>query len=178
MLASSTPVRLSIPALGVTSVLPQLGLNPDGTAQMPPLSEVAEAGWYRFSPTPGARGSAVLLGHIDSASYGNGVFFRLGAFVPGNEVDVGRADGTTAVFRVDRVAEFPKTSFPTQLVYGDTSYPSLRLVTCGGAFDSQTGSYLEHRRLHLPGRTTALAGHCSDVRAHVRVPRRHESPRV
>ncbi|MDP9093736.1 MAG: class F sortase [Actinomycetota bacterium] len=144
VLSSSTPMRLSIPALGVSSTLLELGLNPDGTAQVPPLNDVSQAGWYRFSPTPGAAGSAVMLGHIDSATYGSGVFYRLGALTPGDEVDVTRADGTTAVFRVDRVAEYPKSSFPTQLVYGPTNYPSLRLVTCGGAYDSQAHSYLDN----------------------------------
>lgn len=141
VLASSQPVRLDIPAIGVDSSLLQLGLNPDGTAETPPLTAVSEAGWYRFSPTPGADGSSVMLGHIDSAAYGPGVFYRLGALRPGDEVDVTRTDGATAVFRVDRVAEYPKSAFPTQLIYGPTRYPSLKLVTCGGTFDASTGSY-------------------------------------
>lgn len=143
-LTASTPVRLSVPAIGVTSNLLQLGLNQDGSVQVPPLSNVREAGWYRFSATPGSAGSAVLLGHVDSATYGQGVFFDLGALRPGDEADVTRADGRTAIFRIDRVAEYPKTSFPSQLVYGPTSYASLKLVTCGGRFDSSTGNYLDN----------------------------------
>lgn len=144
VMAASTPTELSIPVLGVTSRLLELGLNPDGTAQVPPLSEVGLAGWYRFSAAPGAAGSAVLLGHVDSAASGAGVFYGLGSLTPGDEVDVVRADGSTAVFRVDDVREYAKSSFPTSSVYGSTSYPSLRLVTCGGRFDRSTGNYLDN----------------------------------
>ncbi len=143
-LGTSAPVALTIPAIGVSSTLMDLGLNPDGSAQVPPLSQVSIAGWYRYSATPGASGSAVVLGHIDSASYGAGVFYRLGSLRPGDEVDVRRADGRTAVFRVDRVAEYPKSAFPTRLVYAATRYSSLRLVTCGGTFDSATHNYLDN----------------------------------
>jgi hypothetical protein len=140
-MAPSKPVSFTIPILDTGSVLLDLGQNSDGTVEVPPLSEVSKAGWYRYSATPGAMGSAVLLGHVDSATQGAGVFFRLGSLQPGDEVDVERADHTTAVFRIDRVAEYPKSAFPTSLVYGDTNYASLKLVTCGGNFNSATRSY-------------------------------------
>ena len=59
-----------------------------------------------------------------------------------------RADGTTAVFSVDRVASHPKTQFPTDEVYGDTDHAALRLVTCGGAFDERSRSYTENVIVH------------------------------
>ena len=54
------------------------------------------------------------------------------------------ADRTEVRFRVYAVREYPKTSFPTSLVYGATPDPELRLVTCGGTFDSTTGHYLDN----------------------------------
>ncbi|UQX87066.1 class F sortase [Jatrophihabitans telluris] len=143
-LASSPPVELTIPAIGVDTTLMNLGLNPDSTVQTPPLSRNSIAGWYELSATPGSLGASVMLGHVDSAAYGAGVFYRLGALNPGDHVDVRRQDGTVAVFRVDRVAEYPKSQFPTALVYGQTSYSALRLVTCGGSFDTTTGNYRDN----------------------------------
>lgn len=143
-LPSSPPVELTVPTIGIATSVMNLGLNPDSTVQIPPLSRKSVAGWYEFSPTPGSAGASVILGHVDSAAYGAGVFFRLGALNPGDEVDVRRQDGTVAVFRVDRVAEYPKNQFPTALVYGQTSYAALRLVTCGGSFDSETRSYRDN----------------------------------
>ncbi|MDP5185525.1 class F sortase, partial [Blastococcus sp. BMG 814] len=135
------PVALRIPALEVSSEVMQLGLQPDGTVEVPPLDQVGTAGWYRQSPAPGAVGPAVLLGHVDSAEHGPGVFFELGALTPGAEVEVERRDGTVAVFTVDRVERYTKTGFPTLQVYGNTPDPQLRLITCGGEFDPVARSY-------------------------------------
>ncbi|NEK95469.1 class F sortase [Modestobacter muralis] len=143
-LPGSVPTRLDIPAIGVASDLLQLGLNPDDTVEVPPLSKDSPAGWYQYSVAPGEVGPAVVLGHVDSAEYGPGVFFELGALLPGDSVSVTRADGVTAVFRVDRVASYPKAAFPTDEVYGDTARPELRLITCGGTFDSDSRSYLDN----------------------------------
>jgi sortase (surface protein transpeptidase) len=138
------PTHLDIPAIGVSSDLLRLGLQPDGTVQVPPLSRDSRAGWYQNSPTPGELGPSVILGHVDSAEYGPGVFFRLGALKPGNAVRVTRADGTVATFRVERVASYPKADFPTLAVYGNTADAELRLITCGGQFDYSTRNYLDN----------------------------------
>ena len=141
VMVASTPTRLDIPAIGVSSALMQLGLNPDRTVQVPPEGRDSRAGWYRYSPTPGQLGPAILLGHVDSAQFGPGVFFRLGALRPGDLLTVTRTDHTAAVFRVDRVVSYPKNHFPTLEVYGNTDHAALRLITCGGTFNLSTHSY-------------------------------------
>ena len=141
ILAAAAPSRLSIPSIGVNSDLLRLGLNADNTAQVPPLTRQAPAGWYRYSPTPGQLGPAIIVGHVDSAKYGRGVFFRLGALRPGATVAITRVDHSIAVFRVDRVVSYAKNSFPTLNVYGNTDRAALRLITCGGAFDYSRHSY-------------------------------------
>ena len=142
ILPGSVPVSLSIPALNVTSSLLQLGLNPDGTVAVPDLNDPdSKAGWYKYSPTPGSLGPAIILGHIDSAKYGPGVFYHLGDLQPGNLIDITRGDGTVAVFRVDGVRSYPKNDFPTPTVYGNLDYAGLRLITCGGVFDPDAHSY-------------------------------------
>ncbi|MDQ1739019.1 MAG: hypothetical protein QOE53_671 [Pseudonocardiales bacterium] len=141
VLGRSVPVRLEIPQLSVSSDLLQLGLNPDQTVQVPPLGRDSRAGWYKYSPTPGQLGPSVLLGHVDSAEYGPGVFFKLGALRPGSTVSVTRSDRSTAVFRVDRVVSYPKDRFPTLEVYGNTDSAQLRLITCGGKFDLSSHNY-------------------------------------
>lgn len=144
VVAVAAPVQLTIPVLSVSSDLIELGLHDDGTVEVPPLDDVGQAGWYDGSPRPGANGPSVLLGHVDSAEEGRGVFFSLGALKPGDEIEVGRADGTVARFAVDRVEMYPKADFPTAQVYGDTPGPELRLITCGGAFDSSALSYQDN----------------------------------
>jgi hypothetical protein len=145
-LPASAPIRLDVPAAGVRTDLLTLGLRGDGTVEVPPHADrdASRAGWYRHSPTPGERGPAVLLGHVDSAHDGPAVFFDLGALRPGDTATVGRADGRDAVFRVTRVATYPKDRFPTEEVYGDTAGAELRLITCGGAFDRSAGGYTDN----------------------------------
>jgi LPXTG-site transpeptidase (sortase) family protein len=135
------PVALTIPAIGVQTSLIDLGLTAAGALQVPPSTAVA--GWYTGSPRPGGIGPAVIAGHIDS-HVGPGVFFHLAQLRPGDHVYVRRSDGTLAVFRVTTVQSYAKDHFPTLAVYGATPDAELRLITCGGTFDPQLGSYLNN----------------------------------
>jgi len=139
--ARSTPVELTIPAISLTVSLSTLGLNADGTVQVP--TDIQQPGWYGLGPSPGEIGSAVILGHVDS-SEGPAVFFKLRSLVAGDIVDTSLADGITAEFKVTSVAMYLKTNFPDQAVYTSHGDSALQLVTCGGAFDTQTGHYLSN----------------------------------
>ena len=141
-LSRSRPVALDIPAIGVHSVVQHLGQASDGSLETPAVGpHYNEAAWYRHSPTPGSLGPSILLGHVDSAADGPSVFFRLGELRSGNRIAIAREDGTVAIFVVNEIHRYPKDEFPTQLVYGDIDHAGLRLVTCGGAFDSTVGHY-------------------------------------
>jgi hypothetical protein len=144
-LPRSLPMSLAIPAIGVHASVIKLGLAPDHTLQVPPVTPagVQETGWYDLGPTPGQVGPAVIVGHVDSYQ-GPGALFRLGALRPGDQIYVTRADHTVAIFRVDAVDEYSKVSFPAQQVYGAISYAGLRVITCGGQFDYQTHHYLSN----------------------------------
>jgi Sortase domain len=140
-LRHSPPVELHLPTIGVSTGFVSLGLGPDGALQVPDTAH--QAGWYRDAPTPGARGTAVVTAHVDWQQE-KGVFHDLGLMRPGDEVTVDRADGATAVFRVTRIAEYAKSRFPTDEVYGGTDDAELRLITCSGPFDHATGSYTDN----------------------------------
>ncbi len=140
-MAESAPARVQIPALGVTSKVMSLGLESDGSMEVPPAGY--PVGWYDRSPTPGELGPAVLAGHVDWAGE-PGAFYGLRELLAGDEVVVDRADGTVATFRVDRVEEHAKDDFPTDEVYGDIDHAGLRLITCGGPFDEDTGDYTDN----------------------------------
>ena len=141
VVARSAPVALRIPSIGVSVSVSALGLNPDGTVQVP--TNFQEPGWYRLGPSPGQLGSAVILGHVDSYQ-GPAVFFQLRSLEAGDRVEVSLADGVVADFVVTTVAMYPKDQFPAQQVYASQGHSSLQLVTCGGTFDTQTGHYLSN----------------------------------
>ncbi|WP_159616129.1 class F sortase [Arthrobacter zhaoguopingii] len=140
VLAASPPLSLSIPAIGATSELLRLGLRADNTLEVPPDGPGAPASWYTESPTPGERGPAVLLGHVNATDGGKGVFAGLRALKPGDLVSVAREDGTTAEFQVLRGEAYAKDAFPTAKVYGNTPGAELRLITCDG-YDPATGEF-------------------------------------
>ena len=137
----ASPQSLTIAPIGVDTRLIALGITAQGTVQVPSTTTVA--GWYTHSPRPGAIGPAVILGHIDSVK-GPGVFFRLAGLRPGADIEVHRSDGSAVAFRVTGVQTYPKDHFPTRSVYGPTPDAELRLITCGGAFDSASGHYLSN----------------------------------
>ncbi len=144
-LSRSTPVSLDIPAIDVHSVIRDVGRTAEGALETPqPGPDYNDAAWYRHSPTPGELGPAILLGHVDSASEGPSVFFRLGELRRGDRINVTRADGSVATFVVDEVRRYPKAAFPTELVYGDIDHAGLRILTCGGPFDEVAGHYLDN----------------------------------
>jgi sortase (surface protein transpeptidase) len=139
--AVAAPVSLTIPLIGVRTQLITLGLTSADELQVP--SSTAVAGWYTGSPRPGAIGSAIIVGHIDSYS-GPGVFYRLVTLTRGDKIYVKRTDGTLVEFRVTSVQIYLKDRFPTEDVYGPVPDAELRLITCGGAFDTATGHYLSN----------------------------------
>ncbi len=145
VLARSTPVALSVPAIGIKDArLVRYGTDSHGAIAIPPATGGVPAGWYTGSPTPGQLGPSVLVGHIDSAADGPSIFFRLGELKPGNTVQVTLADHTVATFRVDSLEKYPKNRFPTQRVYGNINHAGLRLITCAGQFDRTIGHYLDN----------------------------------
>jgi sortase (surface protein transpeptidase) len=143
-LGRSLPRTLDIPAIGVHTSVMSLGLQSDGTVEVPPLQRDAPAGWYKNLSTPGEPGPAVILGHVDSAREGPAVFYRLRELRPGDRLSVGRADGRTVHFVVRSVARYPKKDFPTAAVYGPRPGAELRLVTCGGSFDALRRHYRDN----------------------------------
>lgn len=140
----SQPLRVKVPRIGVDAEIVPVGLNERGELVVPPLDKPRLAGWYELGPSPGEVGNAVVVGHVDSRNSGPAVFFHLGAVQRGDIIEIVRADGRPAKFVVDGVARYPKNNFPTELVYGPADRAQLRLVTCGGAFDSSARSYKDN----------------------------------
>jgi hypothetical protein len=140
----SLPVALVIPKLGVRSPVGEVGLGPDGQIEVPAVGpDYDHAAWYRYSPTPGERGPAVIEGHLDSPEGAPSVFYGLALLAVGDDIEVTRADGKTLTFRITEVARYAKADFPTEAVYGDLDHPGLRLLTCGGSLDDD-GNYRDN----------------------------------
>lgn len=132
-------MSLSIPSIGVSSDLIGLGIMEDHTVEVPKLAH--QAGWFELGTIPGQRGSAVILGHVDSTE-GPAVFFRLRELVRGATVGVTLADGVVETFEVTSIETIRNDDFPAQRIYAGTpDRPTLAIVTCGGDYDGEKGGY-------------------------------------
>ncbi|MGB3829400.1 MAG: class F sortase [Ornithinimicrobium sp.] len=137
------PTNVVIPKIGVISDLVNLGLNADNSLQVP--EDYSKAGWFTQGSYPGDLGGppALIVGHVDNKE-GPAVFYALDQLKIGDEVLVGRADGSTAVFVIYDGQQFPKDTLPTEEIYGERDGSELVLITCTGEFNPQTGHYLDN----------------------------------
>jgi hypothetical protein len=142
-MSPSTPTRVSIGSIGVRADIVEVGQAADGSIAPPTQDPARDVGWYKLGPTPGEPGTAVLVGHVDTADRA-AVFHRLHEVRPGKLIEVSRKDRRTATFKVDSVESFPKTAFPASRVLVHDHVPRLALVTCGGAWVGGDTGYADN----------------------------------
>lgn len=142
-LTRAEPVQIDIPAIEVTSSLVDLGLNTDGTLEVP--VDFDKAGWFTGGNYPGdPQGPPGLIaGHVDDYT-GPAVFYRLPDLAVGDEVMVTRADNTVAVFAVTESRQYPKDALPTEEIYAPVGDSEIVLITCTGDFDQSARSYRDN----------------------------------
>ncbi|MFI1356079.1 class F sortase [Streptomyces sp. NPDC020898] len=130
--------RVRIPAIQVDAPVLPVGLDAAGWVDAPPAEDPNLAGWFTGAVSPGEKGTAVVVGHVDN-KLGPAVFYGLGALKKGNRVEAQRQDGKVAVFEIYGIEVFDKNNFPGDRVYGSKGTPELRVITCGGGFSKQNG---------------------------------------
>ncbi|MEV6317983.1 class F sortase [Streptomyces sp. NPDC051776] len=157
-LTPARPERLVIRTAGVLAPVVERGLDAQGAVDPPPFSTPGQVGWYGGGPTPGAVGTALLVGHVDTHT-SPAVFHRLGSVKPGARVSVARADGSIAEFTVESVDIFTKNRFDPRRVYGPrkSHRAELRLITCGGTYDPKRHTYSAN--VVVSAYLTAVRGH-------------------
>ncbi len=162
------PTKVRIASIGVDATIIDLGLNPDRTLEVP--EDIRLTGWWTGRSVPGEDGPSIVVGHIDSAAQGAGVFFRLRELDVGDVIYVERSDGSVAEFRVTETELVLKDEFPTEKVYGSTEGSQLRLITCGGSFDRSARSYLGNLIVYAEhvGTTEAVRSTSSDLISAIR----------
>ncbi|MDT9701203.1 class F sortase [Streptomyces sp. P17] len=141
-LDEALPQRVDIPGLGVQAPVVARGLDPEGAVDPPPFDQPGVVGWYAAGAAPGAAGTALMVGHVDTETR-PAVFYKISALKPGARVRVIRDDGRVAEFTVDDVQVVTRDRFDARQVYGprEPGRAELRLITCGGTFDRASRSY-------------------------------------
>ncbi|MFD8984702.1 class F sortase [Streptomyces sp. NPDC059564] len=141
-LSAAMPARIDVPAMGVQAPVIARGLDTDGAIEPPPYELPGTVGWWGAGPAPGAAGTALMVGHVDTKSK-PAVFFGLSTLKAGEKIRVARADGTVAEFTVEDVRVYERAGFDPHQAYGPRvkGRAELRLVTCGGTYDKTARQY-------------------------------------
>ncbi|MFE9772974.1 class F sortase [Streptomyces sp. NPDC005931] len=141
-LGAALPQRLDIPGVGVQAPVVSRGLDSGGAPAPPPFEQPGVVGWYKGGAAPGAAGTAVMVGHVDTESR-PAVFYKVSTLRPGQKIRVVRADARVAEFTIEDVQVLTRDGFDAHQAYGPrrTGRAELRLITCGGSFDRASRSY-------------------------------------
>ncbi|MEU5680617.1 class F sortase [Streptomyces rochei] len=141
-LGDAPPRRLDIPGLDISAPVLASGLDTKGAIEAPPFDRAGSVGWYADGVTPGAAGTALMVGHVDTETQ-PAVFYEVSTLEPGETIRVVREDAEVAEFTVDDVQVLTRDGFDARQAYGPraTGRAELRLITCGGTFDRTTNSY-------------------------------------
>ncbi|WP_327577716.1 class F sortase [Streptomyces sp. NBC_00145] len=141
-MAGAEPQHIDVSALKIEAPVKARGLDGSGAIDPPPFSQAGVVGWYGGGVKPGERGTALLVGHVDTDTR-PAVFYRLSSAKPGDKVRVARDDGSVAEFTVDDVQVFSRDRFDARKAYGQrqSDRAELRLITCGGSFDRASHTY-------------------------------------
>ncbi|MFD9083208.1 class F sortase [Streptomyces erythrochromogenes] len=140
--AGSLPQRVDVPSIGIQAPVVSRGLDKDGAIDPPPYDSPGTVGWWGQGVQPGAAGTALMVGHVDTRSK-PAVFYGLSSAQPGDKVRVVRADGSVAEFTIEDVRVYERAAFDAHKAYGPRvrGRAELRLVTCGGTYDKAAEEY-------------------------------------
>ncbi|GAA1533622.1 class F sortase [Streptomyces albidochromogenes] len=138
----AAPRHVTVPSIGITAPVVPRGLDASGAVDPPPYHQPSKVGWYEDGTKPGARGVALLVGHVDTESK-PAVFYGLSAARPGEKVRLARAGGESLEFTIDDIQVFTRERFDPRKVYGprESDRAELRLITCGGTYDKKARTY-------------------------------------
>lgn len=141
-LTAAAPRRLEIPVLDVHAPVLPRGLDGQGAIVPPPFAQSDAVGWYEDGVRPGAVGTALIVGHVDTETR-PAVFYRLSTLRPGQRIRVVREDDRVAEFTVEGVQVLPRDHFDAHAAYGPhrAGRAELRLITCGGTYDEASRTY-------------------------------------
>ena len=134
----TVPERVAIDGVGISLPVRPVGVEDDGSMELP--RTVSRAGWYEFGARPAdAQGTTVLAAHVDTRREGLGPFARLREAKEGSTITVADRSGDEHIYRVVDLMRVPKSRAPLDQVFDRSGPARLAVLTCGGAYDQDSG---------------------------------------
>ncbi len=143
--AAIPPTHLTLPGFVNASVTP-VATAPDGQLQVP--KSPTSVGWWAPGAGPGsAGGTVVLVGHVDTARQGSGVFAPLWNVPIGTKVTITAGDGRPHRYEIVARRIYNQEALPADLFHG-AAKPRLALITCTGPYNHKTHHYTQNLVLY------------------------------
>ena len=136
---TSLPKKLIIPKIDVNTDVEEVGITEDGKMGLPETS--SNVGWYKFGNVPGAKGNAVIAGHLDNFLGLPLVFWKLDELEVGDDIYVVNEEGEQLHFKVTGKELYDYNSFETENIFGPTDKKHLNLITCDGVWVKDIKNY-------------------------------------
>jgi len=134
-------LTLWIDRIGVVAPIVPVGLDPDGTMEIP--KNIHTVGWYSLGPRPGNPGTAVLAGHLNAAGGVQGVFWKLHMLELGDRFALGFSRENAQEFQITERLSYPYDTAPLQEIFGSNGQTVVRLITCTGDWNRAEATYSE-----------------------------------
>ncbi|WP_285768045.1 sortase [Peribacillus sp. SI8-4] len=134
------PTHVTIPSIEVDASIEQVGLLETGEMAAPSTED--GVAWFEPGAKPGAKGNAILAGHVDSKT-GPAIFYHLKDLETGDEITVTDKQGTKLTFVVKKKKSYPRDKAPLNEIFGYSKGRQLNLITCTGTFDRSKGTHQE-----------------------------------
>lgn len=134
------PSQIEVPSIGVKANIEPTGILDNGEMGVP--EDVDQVGWFEPGFKAGAKGNAVLAGHVDSLT-GPAVFYELTDVKVGETVVLTDADGRKMVFEVKNLTSYETDEAPIEEIFGSSDKRMINLITCTGDFNRDIGSHEE-----------------------------------
>ncbi len=136
---TGTPVRLTIPKINVDTIVERMGVTEDGAMQVPKVPR--NAGWFKFGPIPGEKGTAVITGHYGWRNKIPAVFDDLNKLKPGDKIYTEDDKGNTISFIVKYSHIYNSGDNPINVFSSSDDGTHLNLITCRGEWDKAKKDY-------------------------------------
>jgi sortase A len=134
------PARIEVPSIDAKAEIEATGILENGEMGVP--EDVNEVGWFEPGFKVGAKGHAVLAGHVDSLT-GPAIFYDLKKMKIGEKIIITDADGREMVFEVTEIASYETDEAPIEEIFGNSGRRMINLITCTGDFNRKIGSHEE-----------------------------------
>ncbi len=139
VLPEQRPLSIRIPALSLEADIQEVGITPKGNMAVP--TNFTDVGWYKYGPTPGSPGKAVIAGHVNNGLGMRGVFENLHTLEKGDVIFVEQEDGSEVQFEVHDKQWYAYNAAPSDLVFAYADTVALNLITCGGTWIPSLKTY-------------------------------------